>query len=85
MNRAEKLTELSRRIAALPVTPVNRREGVLSYFIGILGVLTIGEAVVSDEVVHALERAVFNAEKEAEIWEKRSSSWGVEDAERAKA
>ncbi len=68
MNRAEQLTALSLRIAALPTQPLNRREGVLSMFIGILGILLMGEAVVSDEVVHALDRAVTNAEKEAAKW-----------------
>ncbi len=80
MNRAEQLTALFARINALPDKPVNRREGVLAHFIGILTVISLSKNIPSDEIVSALERAVTNTEKEEASWRARA----VADAERAK-
>ncbi len=63
MNRAEKLTELARRIQALPDKPLNQREGVLFQFIGALKVLLLSDNPSADDILRSLERAVEDAER----------------------
>lgn len=64
MNRAERLTALSGRIAALPNVPFNGRECVLAQFLGRLtGIMLLADSIPADEIIRCLEVAVESEER----------------------
>lgn len=66
MNRAEKLTELSARISAIPTMVFSsheRQEFIMSRFIGSLKVVLLSDNPSSDDIIRTLERAVEDEER----------------------
>lgn len=66
MNRAEKLSELSARIEALPdlaFSSSERREFIMSQFIGQLKVILLADNPSADDILRSLERAVEDEER----------------------